>query len=126
MRRRPFPVVAAGWSAAATSPVGRRLPLGGGGLAPARMYRLAELAARCWRQDHSCLLRALLAWWVELSRGADAAIVIGVRRDARRPFSAHAWVEAGGHPRGEARDPADGYQELLRYRSPLAWAEVAP
>src|SRR6266511_1925528 len=112
LRRRPFPELAAGWSAAATSGVGRRLPLAAGLLDTERLQRLVALAARSWRADRGCLPRALLTWWIELASGQQAAIVIGVRRE---PFVAHAWVEVGGQVRGEAGDPPARFRELVRY-----------
>ena len=115
LRRQPFPDLAARWSAAATSRIGRGLPLAAGLLETDRLYRLATLASRWWRQDRGCLSRALLAWWIELARDGEAAIVIGVRRDRRAPFAAHAWVEVGGQVRGEALDPTACFRELVRY-----------
>jgi len=115
LRRQPFPELAAGWSAAATSGIGRRLPLAAGRLEAQRLHRLVTAAARWWRADRGCLPRALLAWWIELARGQEAAIVIGVRRG---PFTAHAWVEVGGRDYGEARDPAARFRELVRYGPP--------
>ncbi len=115
LRHRPFPELAAGWSAAATSGVGRRLPLAAGRLDPGRLQRLVALAARCWRADRGCLPRALLTWWIELARDEEAAIVIGVRRG---PFSAHAWVEVGGRVHGEAGEPPARFHELVRYGPP--------
>jgi hypothetical protein len=120
LRHRPFPALAARWSAAATSRLGRRLPLAAGPLESDRLYRLAALAARCWRPGRGCLPRALLAWWIELARGGDAAVVIGVRRDPGGPFTAHAWVEVGGRVRGEPSDPQARFRELVRYGPPSA------
>jgi Transglutaminase-like superfamily len=115
LRRRPFPRLAAGWSAAATSSVGRRLPLAAGLLDAERLQRLVGLAARCWRADRGCLPRALLTWWIELARGERAAIVVGVRRE---PFAAHAWVEVGGRVPGEAGGAPARFHELVRYGPP--------
>lgn len=117
LRRHPFANLAARWTRAAASPLGRRLPLGGARLPTQRLDRLADLAAGWWRSGRECLPRTLLRWWIAIGAdpAVDAVLVIGVRRDASRPFSAHAWLVIDGRVRGERRDPAATFQELVRY-----------
>jgi hypothetical protein len=117
LRRRPIAELAAPWAAAAASPLGRHLPVGGRLLGRRRQDRLADIAAGWWRPGRDCLPRTMLRWWIALATdpGVDAVLVVGVRRDASLPFSAHAWLMVDGHVRGERQDPAATFEELIRY-----------
>ncbi|MEJ7810643.1 MAG: lasso peptide biosynthesis B2 protein [Gemmatimonadaceae bacterium] len=77
--------------------------LGGRGRRPARLsshmpVTIARAVTRASRvvPRASCLVQALAASALLERAGHVASVRIGVARDGRRGFEAHAWVESGG------------------------------
>jgi hypothetical protein len=69
----------------------------------------------------SCLEHALVLWWLLRRQGVAAELRVGGRKEQGR-FEAHAWVEAGGAPVGDADEthrhfaPFDGPVPLMESR----------
>jgi hypothetical protein len=69
----------------------------------------------------SCLEHALVLWWLLRRQGVAAELRVGGRKEQGR-FEAHAWVEAGGAPVGDAGEthrqfaPFDGPVPLMESR----------
>lgn len=71
----------------------------------ARGVRLGEaIANRLFPDTATCLYRALARFAVLRERGVDATFVLGVRRDAPKDGTGHAWVEDEAGAWGESID----------------------
>ena len=79
----------------------------------AEVERLVALAATACRAIYpaKCLPRALAVQRLLARRGAAAELKIGVRRH-EGTLAAHAWVEVGGRPVGEAEGVTELFAEL--------------
>jgi hypothetical protein len=80
----------------------------------ARLTRLADLAARGTRADGPCLIRSLLLFWLLKTRGENAELLIGVRKDGP-VFNSHAWIESDGKILGENEHGPLQFATLLRF-----------
>ncbi len=61
----------------------------------ASLYRLVDVAARYTMPGSNCLKKALAASALMRAHRIPAQVVLGTS-GARKPFQAHAWVEADG------------------------------
>lgn len=98
-------------------PLCRLLRLHGGprvvGLAPERVARLVEVAAR-FAPGAGCLPVAVVTAWLLDRQGTPATLRVGVARHAER-LTAHAWLECDGRPLRHLSDSA-GYTPILTVR----------
>lgn len=76
-----------------------------------RLHGLAGMAARYHLYPMSCLRRALVLQWLLGRQGICTDLRIGVRREAAG-LCAHAWLEHGGRPIGEAQGIAASFAPL--------------
>lgn len=89
-----------------------------GEVSPDELARLLRVAGRLRRQAGTCLPRALCLKLLLERQGRRPELRLGVRRASDR-LEAHAWVELGGRPVGEAADVLERFSPL---ESPAAWA----
>ena len=69
---------------------------------------LVSWAARYCPQSPTCLIRALVLWFLLARRGITCDLRLGIEKDART-FEAHAWVEWCGKPVMESPDVRQRY-----------------
>ena len=87
----------------------------------AAVVRMHASAERRLFFKPSCLEHALVLWWLLRRQGVAAELRVGGRKEQGR-FEAHAWVEAGGAPVGDAGEthrqfaPFDGPVPLMESR----------
>jgi hypothetical protein len=87
----------------------------------AAVVRMHAAAERRLFFKPSCLEHALVLWWLLRRQGVAAELRVGGRKEQGR-FEAHAWVEAGGAPVGDAGEthrqfaPFDGPVPLMESR----------
>ena len=91
------------------------LPLGRRRVSWKRLISLTDSAVHFWRGKDGCLRRSLILLWLLVSRGHEAVLVIGVRRDSTEPFSGHAWIEVGNSPMAQDRRKLSRFAELSRH-----------
>lgn len=78
------------------------------------------------RGDGRCLDRALLQFALLRKTGTESArLCLGVRDPASGARFAHAWVEVGGAPIGDAADPRRTHCVLVRLGPPVDAASAA-
>jgi len=93
--------------------IGSRLPLLGRRVQEARVFRIADIAARVIKPEGQCLIRSLLVFWLLKTRGKDTQLVIGVQRNEAQ-INAHAWIETTGGPIGDRPESIAQFTELFR------------
>ncbi len=87
----------------------------------AAVVRMHAAAERRLFFKPSCLEHALVLWWLLRRQGVAAELRVGGRKEQGR-FEAHAWVETGGAPVGDAGEthrhfaPFDGPVPLMESR----------
>lgn len=88
------------------------VPQSGSRIAPQRLRRAADLAARHHLLPVRCLERSLALQWALARSAVVSQLRIGVRREGGA-VTAHAWLEAHGRPLNELGEPAHRYVPLL-------------
>jgi hypothetical protein len=109
-----LPRVAAAVTRGARAPALRWLPVLHRDFEPARLARLADLAARPVAGRKRCLLRSLLLLWLLHARGEPAVLVVGAGRDPERGLEGHAWIEREGRPLAEVVPPEARFSSFLQ------------
>ena len=59
-----------------------------------KFARIVSIASRHGAYNATCLIQALLTWWLLARRGIQTDLLIGVNN--QEAFKAHAWVEYQG------------------------------
>jgi hypothetical protein len=76
-----------------------------------RLHRLLIIASRLHWIKMTCLIQSLALQWMLKRRGMDSCLRIGANMTGRQMF-AHAWIEIGDQPIGEAPDIAERFKVL--------------
>lgn len=97
----------------AGNPWFKRLPMFHRRYDPARLYMLANLAAKVTFGSGLCLGRSLLMLWMLKARDQPAELLIGVNK-GNDIFHAHAWIETQGRVIGDRPEITDQFAVLLR------------
>lgn len=101
-------------SASARNPLLKRVPLGHCGQDYSQLTMVADLAARAIRAEGPCLLRSLLLFWLLKTRGEEAELLIGIRKETNL-LQSHAWIETQGKVLGQNEHGPLQFATLLRF-----------
>lgn len=84
-----------------------------------RRTELVCCAARYTPRPATCLIRAMVLWFLLARRGVACDIILGVQKTPHA-FEAHAWVEWQGRPLLETADVRRQYAAFERPLSALS------